>query len=123
MTRTRRRMLSMIGRCGVVALLAWAMPALVPTAADAAELDAAKRAGLVGERPDGFVGLVRGDAPADVRSLVNTINAERRAGYEDVARRTGAPVREVGILAGRRLIAAAPPGTYVMTESGQWIRK
>ena len=123
MTRTRRWVLTTIGRWSVVALVAFAVPALVPAAAVAAELDTAKRAGLVGERPDGFVGLVRGDAPANVRSLVNTVNAERRAGYEDVARRTGASAREVGILAGRRLIGAAPPGTYVMTEAGQWIRK
>ena len=123
MTRTRRWVLTTIGRWSVVALVALAASTLGPLSADAAGLDEAKRAGWIGERPDGFVGLVRGDAPADVRSLVNTVNAERRAGYEDVARRTGASAREVGILAGRRLIGAAAPGTYVMTEGGQWIRK
>lgn len=124
MNWTRRAALSLLlrrGGAGIIALALAVAPLAGPAAA--ADLAAAKRAGLIGERPDGYVGLVRGDAPSDVRALVDRINAERRAAYEDIARRTGAPVRAVGIRAGETLIGSAPAGTYVMTATGEWIRK
>ena len=120
MMRSRRATLSVVARLAVAVVLALA--AFGIPAADAADLDAAKRGGLVGERSDGFLGLVGGNVPADVRAMVNTINAERRTAYQDIATKTGASVQEVGSLAGRRLIGSAPPGTYVM-PSGQWVRK
>jgi len=92
-----------------------------PAAADA--LDDAKAAGLVGERPNGFLGLVRPNAPSSVRAMVDSINAQRRARYADIARRNNATVRDVGVLAGRKLIGSARAGTYVIDPSGAWRRK
>lgn len=78
----------------------------------------------MGERPDGYVGLVRDDAPDWARQLANEINMQRRQTYAEVAQQTaGTTVREVGIIAGSKLINRAPPGHYVMNEQAQWVIK
>ena len=122
---SRRVVLDLIKRAagaGVLALLL--LTAAFPAPALAASLDEAKAAGYLGERPDGYVGLVREDVPDWARQLVNQINAQRRDTYAEVAERTpGATVREVGIIAGRKLIERAPAGHHVMNEQGQWVVK
>ena len=115
-------MLMRAAGAGVAALLLLAL--VLPAPAVAASLEEAKAAGYVGERPDGYVGLVRQDVPDWVRQLVNEINAQRRDTYAEVAARTpGASVREVGIIAGAKLIERAPVGHHVMNEQGQWVVK
>lgn len=100
------------------------LAAFAPGSAAAASLEEAKAAGYVGERPDGYVGLVRPDVPDWTRQLVNDVNAQRRETYAEVAQRTpGASVREVGIIAGGKLIERAPAGHHVMNDHGQWVVK
>jgi hypothetical protein len=91
--------------------------------AQAGALEDAKAAGLVGERVDGYLGVVGSSAPADVVQLVEQINAERRAKYADIASKQGAPVEAVAQIAGKKLIERAGPGEYVMGANGQWQRK
>src|SRR5690242_3601824 len=79
-------------------------------AQDAAAL---KAQGLVGEQADGLLGVVKPDAPAEVRQAVEAINAERKRQYDEVARGAGRPVADVQKVAGERLIGATPPGQYV----------
>jgi uncharacterized protein YdbL (DUF1318 family) len=100
-----------------LACLALAFAAL-PAAA--ASLDAAKASGQVGERIDGYLSVVDANAPADVRALVDQINAERRTKYEQIAKKQGAPVAAVAQIAGKKLIERTPPGEYVLDASGQW---
>jgi hypothetical protein len=94
----------------------------VPARADQG-LAAAKAAGLVGERPDGLVGLVQAQAPADVRNLVSRVNEERRKQYEQVARSTGGSLQEVQAVAGQRLVNATPAGQFVMEAGGRWVKR
>jgi uncharacterized protein YdbL (DUF1318 family) len=101
----------------LVALGLWAAPAA------AASLDQAKAAGQVGERIDGYVGVVDAGAPGDVKALVEKINAERKAKYAEIAQKQGAPVAAVAQIAGKKLIERAPKGEYVMGADGQWQRK
>jgi uncharacterized protein YdbL (DUF1318 family) len=101
----------------LVALALWAAPAA------AASLDQAKAAGQVGERIDGYVGVVDAGAPGDVKALVEKINAERKAKYAEIAEKQGAPVAAVAQIAGKKLIERAPKGEYVMGADGQWQRK
>jgi uncharacterized protein len=91
--------------------------------AAAASLDAAKAKGQVGERIDGYLGVVDAGAPGEVRALVDQINAERRAKYEQIAQKQGAPVAAVAQIAGKKLIERTPPGEYVLDASGQWRKK
>ncbi len=86
-------------------------------------LAAAKAAGQVGERPDGLLGLVQAQAPADVRNLVNRVNDERRKQYEQVARSTGRSLQEVQAVAGQRLVSATPAGQFVMEAGGRWVKR
>ena len=121
---TRRRFLcDILGRGLIASLVVGLAVASSPIQTLAAPIDYAKAAGWVGERPDGFVGLVRGDAPAAVRSLVDQINAQRRARYTDIAGRNSTSPGQVGALAGQKLISATPPGPYVMTKGGQGVTK
>lgn len=104
------------------AVLALALGLLAPPAL-AASLDDAKAQGLVGERIDGYLGVVDPGAPGDVRALVDQINAERQAKYKEIADKQGAPVAAVGQIAGKKLIERTPAGQYVMGADGQWRRK
>jgi uncharacterized protein len=88
-----------------------------------ASLDAAKQSGLIGERPDGLVGFVADTVPADIRSLVEKINAQRMRRYDQVAATNGAPVDGVQAMAGRQLIDRTPAGQYVLSASGRWEKK
>ena len=89
----------------------------------ALSLEEAKAQGWVGERPDGLLGVVKPDAPDEVRELVDRINARRLEKYAEIAKKRGVPVDAVAVIAGRKLIEKTPPGWYVMDEKGNWYRK
>ncbi len=82
-----------------------------------------KAQGLVGERADGYLGLVKSDAPADIKAAVQDINAKRKAAYQNLARQQNVTVEQVAALTGEKLIARAPAGEYVMHSGGQWSKK
>src|SRR5262245_2642474 len=90
--------------------------------ARADELDAAKAAGQVGERADGYLGVV-GSAPPGVGNLVNDVNAKRKAKYGEIAKQNGTGADAVGALMGQKLIERAPSGQFVMGTDGRWVRK
>jgi uncharacterized protein len=93
-------------------------------AAHADPLDDARAAGLIGERPDGYVDLVDPNAPASVQDLVSQINAQRRKVYQQLAGEKGVPAEEVAALAAEKTIAQKlKPGMYYMNSSGQWVQK
>jgi uncharacterized protein YdbL (DUF1318 family) len=101
----------------LMTLCSAALPAL------AQSLDQAKAAGLVGEKVDGFVGVVDANAPAEVRAMVERINAERRAKYAEIAQKQNAPMDAVAKIAGQKLIERAPSGQYVLGADGRWRQK
>ena len=104
---------------GFALLLAVALP--VP--AGSLELEAAKRDGLIGEKADGFVGIVVAKPTAEIQKLVDSVNAKRRATYEEIAKKNGTPVDAVAALAGEKLIKRAASGEYVTDASGNWYQK
>ena len=110
-----RRMLG-----AVVLTFAVALAAAVPAAAG--PLEDAKAAGLIGERPDGYVAAVPGNPPANIVTLVNDINAKRMAAYTDIATKNGTSVAAVGQVTAQKLYNDAPPGTYLMVD-GRWVQK
>ena len=93
----------------------------LPVAAQS--LDAAKAAGQIGERIDGYVGVVDANAPADIKKLVDQVNAGRKAKYTEIAAERGTPVQAVAQIAGQKLIERAPRGEYVMGADGRWRQK
>ena len=102
-------------------LLALAMVFSAPAMADA--LDDARAAGLVGERPDGLVAPVSASAPANVLSLVQSVNAQRTEKYQQISAQKGVPVEQVGAIAGEKIISKLKPGYRYMDSSGNWVTK
>ena len=86
-------------------------------------LEEAKAQGLVGEKPNGYVGVVPPNAPADVQALTNDINQKRRQTYEDIARRNATSLKTVEMLAAETAIKNTKPGHFVQMPSGQWMKK
>jgi uncharacterized protein YdbL (DUF1318 family) len=86
-------------------------------------LDAPRAAGLVGERFDGLAVVRAPNAPADIRALVDQANAERAALYKQRAAADGATPDAVGRIYAQEILKAAPAGTWVLQESGQWKQK
>jgi len=93
-------------------------------AAMADSLDDAKSAGLVGEKLDGYLGVVSSSAGVDVQRLVQDINLRRRDSYRAIAdAMDGTTLSDVEVLAGAKLIGKTPAGQYVQNSSGAWVRK
>ena len=87
-------------------------------------LDDAQTAGLVGEKRNGYLGIVSPNAGIDIQRLVQDINLRRRERYKAIADATaGSTLRDVEALAGAKLISVTPAGEYVQDASGAWVRK
>jgi uncharacterized protein YdbL (DUF1318 family) len=99
-------------------MLAGAPPAPAQTPA----VDAARAAGLVGERYDGYM-AVAANVPAAVRSQVSAINIQRRSIYSNLAAARGVSPREVGIAAGCELLGRVAVGQAYLLADGHWRRR
>ena len=86
-------------------------------------LEDAKTQGMVGEQPNGYLGIVQSGASAEVQALVNDVNQKRRQMYEDIARRNSTKLEAVEMLAGKTAIDNTKPGNFVRSPSGQWVKK
>lgn len=97
---------------------------LVSVAAWALELDQAKSQGLVGEQVNGYLGVVASQPSAEVRALVQDINAKRRQAYQRIANDNGIALEQVAALAGKKAIEKTPRGQYVQDPaSGSWMKR
>ena len=93
---------------------------LLPIVSIALSLDEAKSSGLVGEKPDGYIGAVL-NSP-EVSNLVITINDQRREEYQRISQDNGKSLDVIEKLAGVKLISKVVSGEYYM-ENGQWIKR
>jgi uncharacterized protein len=89
----------------------------------AVTLEEAKSAGQIGEKRDGYLGLVQPNAPAEVAALVNDVNRQRRERYEAMARENNISVADVAQLAYAKAVENTRSGHYVEDASGRWVRK
>ena len=105
----------------VLALSSMILPS-VAQAQDPAAIVAARRAGQVGERYDGYLGLVTATASAEIRRQVGAVNIRRRALYSDLATRRGVTPEEVGITAACSLLRRVAVGEYYLSGQGGWRR-
>jgi uncharacterized protein YdbL (DUF1318 family) len=81
--------------------------------------EAARSSGKVGEKPDGYLGVV-GGADASVRKLVDDLNIKRRALYAQKAQAANATLEEYALTAGCLAISRTAPGEKYMTPQGAW---
>lgn len=81
--------------------------------------EAARKAGKVGEKADGYLGVVAG-GDAALQKLVDDINIKRRALYAQKAQSANATLEEYALTAGCVAIARTAPGEKYQTPDGKW---
>ena len=87
----------------------------------AISLDQAKQKGLVGEMPNGYLGIVV--ASSEVSSLVASVNKKRKSIYINLARKNKITMQQVTVLAGKKAIAKTQSGHLIKNSSGSWVKK
>lgn len=107
-------------RLFLLAALGLAVPAAAP-AQDPATLIAAKRAGQIGERYDGYIGYVIAPS-AGLRRQVDAVNIRRRSLYYSLAARKGVSPQEVGITAACSLLRRITVGEFYLQGQSGWQR-
>ncbi len=110
------RNLFLIGAASAAALMAVAAPA-------AAQRDpayaSARSSGAVGEKVDGYLGIV-GAATPQLQRLVDDINIKRRAVYAQKAQENNATLEQYAMTAGCQAIARTVPGEKYQAPDGSW---
>jgi uncharacterized protein YdbL (DUF1318 family) len=102
--------------------LAAALFVAAPAVAQTPAVDAARAAGAVGERYDGYIGVAV-PVTAAVRNQVASINIQRRALYSRFASTRGVSPQDVGITAGCQLLARVGVGEPYMLTDRVWRRR
>ena len=88
--------------------------------AAALELDEAKDLGLVGEMPNGYLGLVATSNP-EAAALIAEINIKRQNHYQGIANEQNTALENIEKIAGEKLVKKAQAeGHYYMNVSAQW---
>ncbi len=100
----------------VIAALSLPMPAMAQR--DPA-YQAARAAGQIGEKTDGYLGVV-GSQPAEVGRIASDINIRRRENYAQKAQEQGVTLQEYAIAQGCILISRTAPGEKYQAPDGSW---
>lgn len=107
-------------------LMKWSLMAAVAFVAvfafAAIDLPTAKSSCVVGERQDGYVGLVEANASGDAKALVVEVNKKRRRIYQNIAKENGIDLADVEARAGQRAIEKTASGNCVQAAGG-WRKK
>ncbi len=80
---------------------------------------AAREAGQVGERVNGYLGIV-GAATPDLQRVVDDINNQRRAVYTQRAQAEGATLEQYALTAGCLAISRTVAGEKYQAPDGTW---
>lgn len=79
----------------------------------------ARASGQVGEKMDGYLGVVGSGAPA-LQAMVNDINNRRRAVYAERAQAENATLESYALTAGCLAISRTEPGEKYQAPDGSW---
>lgn len=96
---------------------------LIMHGAFAADLTTAKEQGWVGEQNNGYLGLVKSEAPADVKALVTDVNGQRKAQFAQIAAKNGIAEAEAAKVFAREAAERTLPGNYIQNSAGGWVKK
>lgn len=80
---------------------------------------AARAAGQVGEKVDGYLGYVTPAAPA-LKAVIDELNIKRKAVYANKAAAAKATVEEYALTSGCLLISQTVPGEKYQGPDGSW---
>lgn len=93
---------------------------VISAAALALDIDQAKTQGLVGEKPDGYLGVVVKNTAAE--QLADRINAERKIIYMQLAKKNNLTLEQVQSLAAEKSYSKTLPGNYLL-QNGVWVKQ
>ncbi|WP_415887512.1 YdbL family protein [Neptuniibacter sp. QD37_6] len=96
---------------------------IIATPAWAISKDDAKAQGLIGERTNGYLGIVISKPTGDLQSLVDGINKKRRAAYEQGSKKAGVERAVFELRMGQRLQERTPTGQFIQLQNGKWRKK
>lgn len=85
-------------------------------------LEGPRASGEAGERFDGYA-VVHGAASAEVRTLVDKVNAHRREIYGKKAAEQKVTVDAIGRIYAGKIMERLPKGTWLLREDGRWVQK
>jgi len=94
---------------------------LFSQAAYAITLKEAKAANLIGEKSNGYIGVISNSNP-ELTTLVQTINQKRKQKYQAIAASNGTSLKALEIVAGQKTIQKTPVGQYIQVK-GVWVKK
>ncbi|MBU6376533.1 MAG: DUF1318 domain-containing protein [Bdellovibrionales bacterium] len=89
----------------------------------AAQVVQAKDAGKVGERPDGLLGVVKGDVDAATRKIVDDENSDRQSVYTGRAAQQGQSLDVFMRVMGDSRIDQEKSGRFIQKVDGSWHKK
>ena len=103
----------------LIAIFSFSMS--MPALAQSTTLQQAQAQGFVGERTDGYIGIVK--SGRSIARHVDDTNLKRRQLYRDIARKNGIPLDAVETLAAEKAVQRAESGEYIQDVNGNWMRK
>ena len=107
----------------VAALMSLSAAMVAPVFAASDAIDAAKAECIIGERNDGYLGVVDGKTASDaLRREMASINQRRKAAYANLAADEGVSIETTAALTAESLINNAPSGECVQNANGDWVR-
>ena len=109
----------LLRRLLLTAALGMTAPVAAAEAQETTIIVQARFVGSIGERYDGYLGIV-GVASPSLRRQVAAINIRRRSLYSSLAVRRGATPEEVGITAACTLLGRVRIGEYYLMGTGSW---
>jgi uncharacterized protein YdbL (DUF1318 family) len=83
-------------------------------------LNSAKSQGLVGETSSGYLALVSDNAQA--QALIKSVNAKRKAKYQQLAKKNNLSLAQVETLAGKKAVDKTVTGHFIKVND-KWEKK
>lgn len=114
---TRKNLLTAVGAVLAIGLIA------APAVAQRDPAYASARAsGQVGEKMDGYIGIVGASTP-ELQRVVNDINIRRRAVYAERAQAENATLEEYAFTSGCLAISRTTAGEMYQAPGGSWVQR
>ncbi|WP_196139910.1 YdbL family protein [Aliikangiella sp. G2MR2-5] len=88
----------------------------------ASPLSDPKEKGIIGERFDGYLGIVK-DASPEIQELVKSVNTKRKAHYMEIAKKRKQSLSQVQMVAGQTTIKKTQKGHYIFLQGKGWVKK
>jgi uncharacterized protein YdbL (DUF1318 family) len=87
----------------------------------ALDLQSARSSGILGEKNDGYVSVLKSDAEA--KALADKVNTARKAEYARISKENGQTLDVVAKVAAEEIAKKLPAGAKYQNASGAWVTR